>query len=125
MCDAGRIKRHLRTSLAHSGCSIVITGFQVAGTLGRRIVDGNKTVRIYGDKAPVRAGVYTIGGLSAHADRGALLDWLSHFPLPPRRSFVVHSEATTAHEFAAAIREKLNRTAEVLRMHNSFEIDNA
>ena len=125
MCDAGRIKRHLRANLPRSECSIVITGFQAAGTLGRRIVDGNKSVRIYGDEVPVRADVYTIGGLSAHADRGALLDWLSHFSQQPHRTFVVHGERTTAHEFAAAIRERFNWNVEVPRMHDSFEIGNS
>jgi len=125
MCDAGRIKRHLRSNLPRPECSIVITGFQAAGTLGRRIVDGNKTVRIYGDEVPVRADVYTIGGLSAHADRGALLDWLSHFSKPPGKTFVVHGERTTAHEFAAAIHERFNWTVEVPGIHSSFEIDNA
>ncbi len=122
MCDAGRIKRHLRANLPRSECSIVITGFQAAGTLGRRIVGGNKTVRIYGDEVPVRADIYTIGGLSAHADRGALLDWLSHFSRSPGRTFVVHGEVTTAHEFAAAIRAQLHWTVEVPGMHSSFEI---
>ena len=125
MCDAGRIKRHLRANLPRSECSIVITGFQAAGTLGRRIVDGNKTVRIYGDEVSVRADVYTIGGLSAHADRGALLDWLSHFSKPPGKTFVVHGERATAHEFAAAIQERFNWTVEVPRIHSSFEIGNA
>jgi len=122
MCDAGRIKRHLRSNLPRSECSIVITGFQAAGTLGRRIVDGNKTVRIYGEEVPVRADVHTIGGLSAHADRGALLDWLSHFSKPPDKTFVVHGELSTAHEFAAAIRDKFNWSVDVPSMHDSFEI---
>jgi len=125
MCDAGRIKRHLRANLPRPECSIVITGFQAAGTLGRRIGDGNKLVRIYGDDVPVRADIYTIGGLSAHADRDALLDWLSHFSKQPDRTFVVHGELTTAHEFAAAIRERFNWSVEVPRMHTSFEIGNS
>lgn len=125
MCDAGRIKRHLRSNLPRSECSVVITGFQAAGTLGRRIVDGNKTVRIYGEEVPVRADVYTIGGLSAHADRSALLDWLSHFSKPPHKTFVVHGEQTTAHEFAATIRETFNWNVDVPRMHSSYEIGDA
>jgi metallo-beta-lactamase family protein len=122
MCDAGRIKRHLRANLPRPESSIIITGFQAAGTLGRRIVDGNKSVRIYGDDVPVRADVYTIGGLSAHADRDALLAWLSHFSRQPGKTFVVHGEITTAHDFAAAIRERFKWNVEVPRMHSSFEI---
>ena len=125
MCDAGRIKRHLRANLPRDECSVIITGFQAAGTLGRRIVDGNKSVRIYGDDVPVRADIYTIGGLSAHADRDALLNWLSHFSRQPDRTFVVHGELSTAHEFAATIRARFNWQVEAPRMQSSFEIGNS
>ena len=76
MCEGGRIKHHLRYNLSRPECAIVFVGFQAAGTLGRRIVDGAKTVRLFGEEYPVRAKVFTIGGLSAHADRDALLGWL-------------------------------------------------
>ena len=104
MCDAGRVKYHLQRNLPRSECSIIITGFQAAGTLGRRLVDGARRVRLFGKELPVRADVYTIGGLSAHADRLALLRWLKGFSAPPGRTFVVHGEAGTALEFAGAIR---------------------
>ncbi len=112
MCDAGRIKYHLRANLPRRESSILITGFQAAGTLGRRLVDGARLVRIFGEDVPVRADLYTLGGLSAHADRATLLDWLGHFRVPPRRSFVVHGEAETATGFAALINEKLGWQAE-------------
>ncbi|MDP2810575.1 MAG: MBL fold metallo-hydrolase [Rhodocyclaceae bacterium] len=112
MCDAGRIKYHLRANLPRRESSILITGFQAAGTLGRRLVDGARLVRIFGEDVPVRADLYTLGGLSAHADRAALLDWLGHFRVPPRRSFVVHGEAETATGFAALVNEKLGWQAE-------------
>lgn len=107
MCNAGRIKHHLRHNLGRRECSILIVGFQAAGTLGRRLVDGAKNVRIFGIPVPVRARIYTIGGLSAHADQGALLGWLSHFKPAPQRTFVVHGEPTAAEAFAAAIHDKL------------------
>ena len=107
MCDAGRIKHHLRHNLSRSECTVIITGFQAAGTLGRRIVDGAKEVRIFGIPVAVRADVYTIGGLSAHADQAALLQWLGHFERPPQRTYVVHGERETAGIFAAAVRERL------------------
>ncbi|MDP3223156.1 MAG: MBL fold metallo-hydrolase, partial [Rubrivivax sp.] len=68
MCDAGRIKHHLRHHLGRPECAIVIIGFQAAGTLGRRLVDGEKQVRLFGEDIRVRASIHTIGGLSAHAD---------------------------------------------------------
>jgi metallo-beta-lactamase family protein len=100
MCDAGRIKHHLRHHLGRSECAIVIIGYQAAGTLGRKLVDGEKRVRIFGEEIAVRAGIHTIGGLSAHADQAALLGWLKGFAAPPDRTFVVHGEAATACGFA-------------------------
>jgi metallo-beta-lactamase family protein len=112
MCDAGRIKYHLRNNLARRECTVLITGFQAAGTLGRRLVDGARRVRIFGEEVAVRADIYTLGGLSAHADRNALLGWLRGFHAAPRRSFVVHGEAETAQGFAATIHEELGWQAE-------------
>lgn len=112
MCEAGRIKFHLRANLPCPESTILITGFQAAGTLGRRLVDGARRVRIRGEEIPVRADIFTLGGLSAHADRAALLDWLRHFRAPPRRTFVVHGETETALGFAATLRESLGWAAE-------------
>lgn len=111
MCEAGRIKHHLRHNLGRPECSIIFTGFQAAGTLGRRLVDGAKRVRIFGEEIPVRAEIYTIGGLSAHADQAGLLDWLSKFKHPPRQVFVMHGEAATATQFATLIKHNLGWNA--------------
>ncbi len=107
MCDAGRIKHHLRHNLGRPECAVVIIGFQAQGTLGRRLVDGEKRVRLFGETQAVRASIHTIGGLSAHADRDALLAWLGHFTAPPERTFVVHGEAATALGFADTIHQQL------------------
>lgn len=113
MCDAGRIKHHLKFNLPRSECTVIITGFQAQGTLGRQLVDGARTVRIFREEVPVRADIYTLGGLSAHADRDALLAWLAHFRPPPRRTFVVHGEAETALGFGDLIRDKMGWPVEV------------
>ena len=113
MCDAGRIKHHLAHNLGRSECAIVFTGFQAQGTLGRRIVDGAATVRIFGEEVPVRASVYTIGGLSAHADQAGLLAWLRNFRRAPRQAFIVHGEADTAQLFCDAVRAQLGWNATV------------
>jgi len=107
MCEAGRIKYHLRHNLPRSECGVVIVGFQAGGTLGRRLVDGAEKVRIFGDEIPVRASVHTIGGLSAHGDQAALLGWLGRLSREPRKTFLVHGERTTRAVFADAIRERL------------------
>ncbi len=111
MCEAGRIKYHLRENLPRSECSILIAGFQAAGTLGRRIVDGARTVKIFGEPVPVRARIYTVGGLSAHADQGTLLNWLRGFHTPPKQTFLVHGEAGASATFTQAIRDQLGWTA--------------
>ena len=110
MCDAGRIKHHLRWNLPRSACAVLITGFQAEGTLGRRLVDGARNVRIFNDDIPVRARLHTIGGLSAHADRDGLLDWLGGFAHAPGRTFVVHGERETAAGFADAVKGRLGWT---------------
>ncbi len=113
MCEGGRIKHHLRHNLSRPECAIVFVGFQAAGTLGRRIVDGAKTVRLFGEPCAVRAKVFTIGGLSAHADRDALLGWLAGFRRAPRQTFVVHGEPLAAHSLRDAIKARFGWRAEV------------
>lgn len=111
MCEAGRIKYHLRENLPRSECSILIAGFQAAGTLGRRLVDGARLVHIFGQPVPVRARIYTVGGLSAHADQSSLLTWLRGFKKAPGQTFVVHGEALAAAAFAQAVGDQLGWTA--------------
>lgn len=110
MCNAGRIKHHLKNNLGRRESTLLIVGFQAAGTLGRRIVDGARNVRIFGIPVPVRADVYTINGLSAHADQNALLAWMGHFKKPPARTFIVHGEASVSAVFAEAICDRLGWT---------------
>ncbi len=107
MCDAGRIRHHLRHNLPRGECAVVFAGFQAQGTLGRRLVDGARSVRLFGEDIPVRASVHTIGGLSAHADQAALLGWLGAFAKPPMRTWVVHGEPGTAAIFAQAVGDRL------------------
>ncbi|OHC64282.1 MAG: MBL fold hydrolase [Rhodocyclales bacterium GWA2_65_19] len=107
MCEAGRIKYHLRENLPRSECTILITGFQAAGTLGRRLVDGARLVHIFGQAVPVRASIHTVGGLSAHADQAGLLDWLRGFRRPPQHTYIVHGEPAASASFAQAIQDQL------------------
>lgn len=113
MCEAGRIKHHLKHNLWRKESSIVIVGFQANGTLGRRIVEGAKRVRIFGEEIAVAADVYTIGGLSAHADRDDLLAWAGRFRTPPERAFVAHGEERVSLAFAGMLRGRYGWKAEV------------
>jgi metallo-beta-lactamase family protein len=103
MCEGGRIKHHLRYNLSRPECAVVFVGFQAAGTLGRRIVDGAKSVRIFRENTPVRAKLFTINGLSAHADRDALLGWIGQFRRAPRQTYVVHGEPLAAESLKNSI----------------------
>jgi metallo-beta-lactamase family protein len=113
MCEGGRIKHHLRYNISRPECAIVFVGFQAAGTLGRRIVDAAKSVRLFGEDYEVKARVFTIGGLSAHADQPALLSWLGHFRTPPRETWVVHGEPLAANALCEAIKRRPGWTARV------------
>ncbi len=106
MCSAGRIKHHLRHNLGRPECSVLITGFQAQGTLGRQLVDGAARVRIFGEEVPVRASIHAVGGLSAHADQHALLAWTGSFERPPAYTFVVHGEEAAAEALAADLRAR-------------------
>ncbi|MEJ5347575.1 MAG: MBL fold metallo-hydrolase [Desulfosoma sp.] len=107
MCTAGRILHHLKHNLWRRGCSLVIVGYQAEGSLGRRLIEGAKTVRIFGEDIMVRAKVFTIGGFSAHADQEELLQWLSHFTNPKLQVVVIHGEKDIAAVFAQTVRERL------------------
>lgn len=122
MCNAGRVKRHLANNLNRPECAVVFTGFQATGTLGRRIVDGEKSVRIFGEEIAVRAKIHTIGGLSAHADQAELMAWLRNFRRPPRHTFVVHGEAEAAAAFRAVIVRELKWNVDVAQARAVIEV---
>ncbi|MEG6616451.1 MBL fold metallo-hydrolase [Peptococcaceae bacterium 1198_IL3148] len=108
MCDAGRIKHHLRHNLWRPESTILIVGYQAIGTLGRRLVEGEKHVRIHGEEVVVRAEIRNIDGYSAHADQNGLLAWLKHFKKQPRKVFLVHGETEAAENLAGLIKQQLN-----------------
>jgi len=122
MCDGGRIKHHLKYNISRPECAIVFVGFQAAGSLGRRIVDGAKRVNLYREPYPVRAKLFTIGGLSAHADRDALLGWLGNFRAAPRRCWVVHGEPLAAHSLREAIERRYGWRAAVPALRQTVEL---
>ena len=106
MCDSGRIKHHLKHHLWRENSHIVFIGYQGEGTIGRRIVDGAKRVRLFGEEISVKAHIHTLGGFSAHADQNGLLQWLSHFENPQLEVFVNHGEEKISMELGQRIREQ-------------------
>ena len=120
MCTGGRIKHHLKHNIWRKESSIVFVGYQAEGTLGRKIVDGERTVKIFEDRFNVNAQVYTIGGFSAHADRDALMDWLGHIR-GLKQTFLVHGENENLLSFQKLLLEKkISDIVNIPRMHESF-----
>ena len=95
MCNGGRIKHHFKHNLWRKNCHVIISGFQAQGTLGRRLVDGAKRIRLWGETINVGATIHTVGGLSAHADQAGLVEWYRKFRAKPP-VFLVHGEANAA-----------------------------
>jgi metallo-beta-lactamase family protein len=115
MCTAGRIKYHLVNNLYRPESSVIFVGYQAEGTLGRKLVDGEKRVQIYGEDVAVKARIHTLGGFSAHADRDNLLDWMSTIRNNKLKVFVVHGEETAATSFAGSIRKRFGYETRVPR----------
>ena len=118
MCDAGRIRHHLKHNLWRPECAIVFVGFQAEGSLGRRLLDGVKSVRLFGEEIAVQAEIVNFPGLSSHADKNGLLTWISAFSPKPREVFVVHG----APESSAAYTETLHSLGFSAHMPESGEI---
>ena len=115
MCNAGRIKHHLKHNLWKEGASIVFVGYQAAGTTGRQILEGHKWVKLFWQDVAVKAKVFSIGGFSAHADQEGLIEWLSHFEKPQPQVCVVHGEPATSLAFAETLRARYSGQVHVPR----------
>ena len=105
MCDAGRIRHHLKHNLWREECTVVFVGFQAVGSLGRILTDGADRVKLFGEEIAVRAKIVQLHGLSSHADRTALLRWINTYSPRPQHIFLVHGEAEVATAFAETLRQ--------------------
>ena len=123
MCTAGRIKHHLRRNITRPESTVLFVGYQVRGTLGRQILDGNREVRIHGLNWLVRARVEQIHGFSGHADRAGLLRWLDSFRSPPRRLFLTHGEQSESLSLAEHLRGQRHWDVSVPEYQEVVELD--
>lgn len=105
MATGGRVLHHLARRLPDPRTTVLLVGYQAAGTRGWSLQNGASTVRIHGEDVPVRARIAALGGFSAHADEAEIQRWLATFPSPPRKTFLVHGEPTTL----AAAKERMDR----------------
>ena len=123
MCEAGRIRHHLKHNLWNEKSSIVFVGYQAEGTLGRLLVEGAQEVTLFGEKIQVKAQIHNLEGFSGHADRDGLLQWISGFQTQPRKVFLVHGEPQAKIDFAQLIKEKLGYDAIVVNANAEYELE--
>ncbi len=103
MCDAGRVRHHLKHNLWRPECTVLFVGYQSAGTLGRSLVDGVKSVKLFNEEIQVCAEILTLPGVSGHADRQGLLDWVHGFEARPQQIFVNHGDPDASESFTALL----------------------
>jgi len=111
MCEAGRIRHHLKHNLWRENSTILFVGYQAEGTLGRKLINGAKHVSLFGEDIQVNARIESIVGISGHADRDMLLDWLGNMEQAPKKVFVNHGDDLVCDSFAQTIYNKLKFTA--------------
>lgn len=112
MCTGGRIRHHFKQRIWDNRNTIIFTGYQASGTLGRILVDGVPEIKMFGERFVVKARIETLGGLSAHAGQGGLLRWIAGFQ-PPARTFLVHGEAKAQEALSAKLQQDQGLLAEV------------
>jgi metallo-beta-lactamase family protein len=122
MMTGGRVLHHALRVLPDKNATIVFVGYQAGGTLGRRVADGEKEVKVLGQWVPVRCQSVRIGGFSAHADWQEVIRWLQDLPAAPRGVFVTHGEIASANAMAGHLRERFNWLVEVPEHGQQFEL---
>ena len=123
MCEAGRIRHHLKHNLWDSRASIVFVGYQAEGTLGRRLVEGAQEVTLFGEKIKVNAQIHNLEGFSGHADRDGLLEWLGGFRQQPKHIFLVHGENDSKEDFAKTVKEQLGYEPVVVHGNSEYVLE--
>ena len=123
MCEAGRIRHHLKHNLWDERNSIVFVGYQAEGSLGRLIVEGAQEVTLFGEKINVKAQIHNLQGFSGHADKNGLMAWLGGFKKEPKHIFLVHGEMDAKEDFAASVKEELGYEPIVVRGNSEFVLE--
>lgn len=111
MCDAGRIRHHLKHNLWREECTILFVGYQSVGTLGRALVEGADEVKLFGETIQVRAQIRKLAGLSGHADKEGLIEWIQAFEEKPKKVFVVHGEDSACTAFTECLKIEYGQRA--------------
>ena len=122
MCEAGRIRHHLKHNLWREECTVLFVGYQAEGTLGRKIIEGANKVNLFGEEVQINANIEKMQGISGHADKNMLLSWLASIPQKPTVVFVNHGHDTVCDEFAKSIENELEISALAPYSGDGFEL---
>ncbi len=123
MCEAGRIRHHLKHNLWDARSSVIFVGYQAEGTLGKLLVEGKKDITLFGEEIHVNAEIYNLEGFSGHADQNGLFSWIAGFRVKPKQVFLVHGEEDSKKDFAKLIHDKLGYEPVVVLGNSEFELD--
>ncbi len=123
MCEAGRIRHHLKHNLWDERNSIVFVGYQAEGSLGRLIVEGAPEVTLFGEKINVKAQIHNLQGFSGHADKKGLMTWLGGFEQEPKHIFLVHGEMDAKDDFAASVKAELGYDPIIVRGNSEYVLE--
>ena len=122
MCEAGRIRHHLKHNLWDARNSIIFVGYQAEGTLGRMLVEGAKEITLFNEKVECKAEIHNLEGFSGHADRDGLIDWLKGLEKQPKQIFLVHGEMDAKEEFAKTVKEEVGFDTVVVKGNSEYEL---
>lgn len=122
MCTGGRIKHHIANNIERPESVILFVGYQARGTLGRSILGGLETIRLFGEEHAVLARVEKVNGMSAHADRGELLRWLREMKKQPKKVFVIHGEESATEAFAEYVHDRLGLETQVAKYQEQVDL---
>ena len=122
MCEAGRIRHHLKHNLWRPECTILFVGYQAGGTLGRKLVEGATEVKLFGEPVEVKAHIEVLAGISGHADKQGLIDWLQGFRSKPQRVFIVHGEDQVCDSFAECLKNEYGYHTEAPYSGSSYDL---
>lgn len=121
MCEAGRIRHHLKHNLWRADSTVLFVGYQAEGTIGRKLINGEPTVKLFGEEIAVHAKIESLAGISGHADKAMLLNWLKAMEIKPKKVFVNHGDDLVCDEFATAVTNEVG--VEAIAPYSGDEYD--
>ncbi len=123
MCDAGRIRHHIKHNIYKENCTILFVGYQADGTLGRQLLDGAKDIKIFGERVAVKAKIASLDYFSGHADHDSLMKWINYYKKKPKKIILVHGEPEGLNALKEAI-DGIGLNASIAKYKTTFDFNN-